>query len=172
MRRPWRVTGLATGLIIVGMVVGAYAMQGAKPASDPPASSYLSVNEESFPTVLARMRVAKADIEKRQQELLAARYDLSDRPVLGVTMSRGKAIQGGVRVKLRSGVTWDALARISPEQVRDKAIFPSGFMPLPHPNHPEGGMVFPKSLIDETRKQTGRDLTRFDLDFDLPDAIR
>jgi hypothetical protein len=37
-------------------------------------------------------------IEKRQQELLAARYDLSDRPVLGVTMSRGKAIQGGVRM--------------------------------------------------------------------------
>jgi cytochrome c peroxidase len=159
------------GLMIVGMVVGAYAVQGEKPASDPPASSYLSVNEESFPTVFARMRAAKADIEKRQQELLAARYDLSDRPVLGVTMSRGKAIQGGVRVKLRSGVTWDALARISPEEVRDKAIFPSGFMSLPHPNHPEGGMVFPKFLIDETRKQTGRDLTRFDLDFDLPDRF-
>jgi cytochrome c peroxidase len=171
MRRPWRVTGLAMGLMIVGMVVGAYAVKGEKPASDPPASSYLSVNEESFPTVFARMRAAKADIEKRQQELLAARYDLSDRPVLGVTMSRGKAIQGGVRVKLRSGVTWDALARISPEEVRDKAIFPSGFMPLPHPNHPEGGMVFPKFLIDETRKQTGRDLTRFDLDFDLPDRF-
>jgi cytochrome c peroxidase len=171
MRRPWRVTGLAMGLMIVGMVVGAYAVQGEKPASDPPASSYLSVNEESFPTVFARMRAAKADIEKRQQELLAARYDLSDRPVLGVTMSRGKAIQGGVRVKLRSGVTWDALARISSEEVRDKAIFPSGFMPLPHPNHPEGGMVFPKFLIDETRKQTGRDLTRFDLDFDLPDRF-
>jgi hypothetical protein len=59
MRRPWRVTGLAMGLMIVGIVVGAYAMQGAKPASDPPASSYLSVNEESFPTVLARMRAAK-----------------------------------------------------------------------------------------------------------------
>jgi cytochrome c peroxidase len=32
-------------------------------------------------------------------------------------------------------------------------------------------MVFPKFLIDETRKQTGRDLTRFDLDFDLPDRF-
>jgi len=49
------------GLMIVGMVVGAYAMQGAKPASDPAASSYLSVNEESFPTVLARMRAGKAE---------------------------------------------------------------------------------------------------------------
>ena len=59
MRLPGRVTGLAMGLMIVGIVVGAYAMQGAKPAFDPPASSCLSVNEESFPTVLARMRAAK-----------------------------------------------------------------------------------------------------------------
>ena len=32
-------------------------------------------------------------------------------------------------------------------------------------------MVFPKFQIDEVRKQTGRDLTRFDLDFDLPDHL-
>lgn len=30
-------------------------------------------------------------------------------------------------------------------------------------------MVFPKFHIDELKKQEGRDLTRFDLDFDLPD---
>ena len=30
-------------------------------------------------------------------------------------------------------------------------------------------MVFPGFLIEETRRQTDRDLTRFDLDFDLPD---
>ena len=30
-------------------------------------------------------------------------------------------------------------------------------------------MVFPKFHIDEIKKQEGRDLTRFDLDFDLPD---
>ena len=34
---------------------------------------------------------------------------------------------------------------------------------------PEGGMVFPKFHIDEIKKQEQRDLTRFDLDFDLPD---
>ena len=32
-------------------------------------------------------------------------------------------------------------------------------------------MVFPKSHIDEIKKQTSRDLTRFDLDFDLPDHL-
>src|SRR5437016_10204755 len=34
---------------------------------------------------------------------------------------------------------------------------------------PEGGMVFPHLEIDEIKKQEERDLTRFDLDFDLPD---
>ena len=32
-------------------------------------------------------------------------------------------------------------------------------------------MVFPKQQIDEVKKQEGRDLARFDLDFDLPDAF-
>src|SRR3989454_7127349 len=89
----------------------------------------------------------------------------------GVSMSRGKAIQDGVRVKLPAGVTWDALAKLTPDEVRDKGAFPAGFMPLPHPNHPEGGMVFPAFQINEVKRQTGRDLTRFDLDFDLPDAF-
>ena len=40
---------------------------------------------------------------------------------------------------------------------------------MPHPNHSEGGMVFPKMVIDEIKKQEDRDLTRFDLDFDLPE---
>jgi hypothetical protein len=31
---------------------------------------------------------------------LRDRYDLADRPVQGVTMTRGKPVQGGVRVKL------------------------------------------------------------------------
>ena len=58
---------------------------------------------------------------------------------------------------------------MTPEEIREKGLFPAGFLPLPHPNHPEGGMLFPKFHIDEIKKQEGRDLTRFDLDFDLPD---
>src|SRR5256714_6415773 len=171
MHRQWMAAALALGLVVVGVVAGAYAMQAGARASAPPASSYLSVNEDDFRTVLARMRAAKAGIEQRQQTLLAARYDLTDRPGAGATMSRGKPIQGGVRVKLPAGVTWDALARMTSDEIRDKGFFPAGFMPLPHPNHPEGGMVFPSFLITEVKKQAGRDLTRFDLDFDLPDAF-
>jgi cytochrome c peroxidase len=147
-------------------------MQGPRAGTpNPPVSSYISVNEEDFGTVFARMRAAKAEVEKRQRDLLASRYDLSDRPVAGASMSRGKAIQGGIRVKLPAGTTWDGLAKMTPDEIREKGVFPAGFLPLPHPNHPEGGMVFPVFHINEVKKQTGRDLTRFDLDFDLPDAF-
>ena len=60
---------------------------------------------------------------------------------------------------------------MTPEEIREKGLWPKGFLPLPHPNHAEGGMLFPKHQIDEIKKQEGRDLTRFDLDFDLPDAL-
>src|SRR3972149_5355665 len=108
---------------------------------------------------------------QRQKTLLEERYDLSDRQAQGVTMSRGKAIQEGVRVKLRGGLTWERLAQMLPEEVRERDVFPLGFMPLPHPNHPEGGMLFPKFHIDEIKRQEGRDLSRFDLEFDLPDQF-
>jgi cytochrome c peroxidase len=83
-------------------------------------------------------------------------------------MSRGKPVQEGVRVTLPQGLTWEKLQAMSPEVIREKDVFPAGFFPLPHPNHPEGGMVFPTFQIEEIQKQEGRDLARFDLDFDLP----
>ncbi len=135
----------------------------------PAASSYASVNEESFLTVLARMTASKPQIMRRQDDLLRLRYDLSDVPSTGARMSGGKPLQDGVRVRLAAGVTWESLAQLSPEAIRAQALYPAGFMPLPHANHPEGGMIFPLFMIAEVKKQTGRDLTRFDLDFDLPD---
>jgi cytochrome c peroxidase len=68
-------------------------------------------------------------------------------------------------------MTWEKLAASSPEDVKAKQLWPAGFLPLPHPHHEAGGMIFPKFLIEETKKQTDRDLTRFDLDFDLPDHV-
>jgi len=133
-------------------------------------SSYSPVAiKENFESIMARMKAAKPEVMKRQMDLLNERYDLGNRPAQGVTMSRGKPIQEGVRVKLPPGMTWERLAAMSPEEIREKSLFPAGFFPLPHPNHPEGGMAFPKFHIDEVKKQEGRDLTRFDLDFDLLD---
>ena len=115
------------------------------------------------------MEKAKPKVMKRQMKLLEERYDLSDRAASGVTMPRGKPVQEGVRAKLPKGATWEKLGAMTPEQIKEKGLFPKGFLPLPHPNHPEGGMVFPQYHIDEIKKQTNRDLTRFDLDLDLPD---
>ncbi len=127
------------------------------------------VMKEDFAAVKARMQSQKAEIMKRHKELLEERYDLSNRPVQGVAMSKGKAIQEGVRVKIPTGVTWEQLADMSPEEIREKDLFPKGLFPLPFPNHPEGGMLFPQYHIDAILKEEGRDLNRFDLEYDLPD---
>ncbi len=136
-----------------------------------PSSYSPVVITEPFDSIMARMKAAKPEIEKKHTDLLSSRYDLGNKPAQGVAMSRGKAIQEGVRVKLPQGVTWEQLASMTPEQIKEKNVWPEGFYPLPHPNHPEGGMVFPKTHIEEIKKQEQRDLTRFDLDFDLPDHI-
>ena len=135
-------------------------------------SSYSPVViKEDFTTTMERMKAEKPDIMKKHMELLNQRYNLSDIPDKTVTMSRGKALQKGVRVKLPEGITWDMLSKMTPEEIKEKGIFPAGFYPLPHPNHKEGGMLFPQYHINEMKKQDGRDLTRFDLDFDIPDQF-
>lgn len=158
--------GLATALSLVALLGSSAAQE----VSSRGKTSYAPVaGTESFDSVVKRMSAEKAGILKKHRDLLASRYDLSDHPASGITMSRGKAVQGGIRVKLPGGTTWAALAEMTPEQIRDQGLWPMGFYPLPHPNHAEGGMVFPQFHIDEVKKQTGRDLTRFDLDFVMPD---
>jgi cytochrome c peroxidase len=130
-----------------------------------------SAADEDLPTLIKRLQAEKPTFAKRQQALLTERYDLADRPAQGTTMSRGKPVQDGVRVKLPAGMTWEKLAAMAPEEIKAKQLWPAGFLPLPHPHHEAGGMTFPKFLIEETKKQTDRDLTRFDLDFDLPDHL-
>jgi cytochrome c peroxidase len=114
---------------------------------------------------------AKPGIEREHQALLEERYDLSDHPAQGVTMEHGKPLQEGVRVKLPQGVTWEQLAAMSPDDIRKRDLWPKGFFPLPHPFQPTGGQVFPKEEIDAIKRQDGRDLTRFDIDFDLPERF-
>ncbi len=160
--------------VALGLLLGLGSFWGSKDAkADKPkeqASSYLEVKiTEPFATTMARLQGEKPKVMARQKELLEMRYDLSNKPAPGVTMTRGKPVQQGVRAKLPSGMTWEKLAALSPEEIKEKGVWPAGFLPLPHPKQEEGGMVFPKSTIDEIKKQEGRDLTRFDVDFDLPD---
>ncbi|MBK8174036.1 MAG: cytochrome B6 [Rhodospirillales bacterium] len=150
--------------VIVAGGLAASVVEAQQPTSYAPVAI-----TEDFATTMSRMKNAKPEVERRQADLLNQRYDLGDHPAADAKMFRGKPVQEGVRAKLPSGATWDSLTKMSPDEIKDKGLFPKGFLPLPHPNHPEGGMVFPKFHINEINKQEGRDLTRFDLDYDLPD---
>jgi cytochrome c peroxidase len=155
----------ATVLLIFGVV------DAQEPGRGPSSYAPVAITED-FATTMARMKAAKAEVMQRQRDLLNERYDLSNRPAAdGTKMSGGKPVQEGVRVKLPAGVTWAQLAAMTPADIRAKGVFPKGFLPLPHPHHGEGGMVFPTFHIAEIKRQEERDLTRFDLDFDLPDHV-
>ena len=158
-----------TGLLVLAVAaLGAGAQEIQKRGQ----TSYMPVDQtEPFASIFKRMTADKPAVERRHQAVLAQRYDLSNRPAKGAAMFRGKPLQDGVRARLREGVTWQSLEAMTPEQIRERNVFPDAFRPLPHPNHPEGGMVFPKFHIDEIKRQEARDLMRFDLDFDLPDQF-
>src|SRR5215831_12727623 len=151
-------------LLLFGVVLTfgyALAQQGERGQS-----SYMPVDiTESFSSLMARLSAAKPGVEQEHNTLLNERYDLSDRPAQGVTMDRNKPVQEGVRIKLPAGMTWESLAAMSPDQIREQNLFPKGFYPLPHPKHQEGGFVFPHFVIDAIKQQDGRDLKRFDMEF-------
>ncbi len=129
------------------------------------------VVDKPFKEVMQKDSGERARFNQRQEELLKRRYDLSDNPS-DVMMSGGrKPVQQGIRVRLPDGLTWDQLANMTPEQIKERNLFPYGFRPLPHSKHETGGQVFPKNQIDVIRKAEARDLQRFDTDFDLPDHL-
>ena len=106
--------------------------------------TYMPVIEGDFEQILQQDSKQKSQVMKRQQNLLESRYDLSDKPSQ-VKMSGGrKAVQEGVRIKLKEGISWSELGKLTPEEIRDRELFPMGFRPLPHAKHSTGGMVFPK----------------------------
>ncbi|HEY7309079.1 MAG TPA: cytochrome B6 [Gemmataceae bacterium] len=140
-----------------------------KNAAPPSSSSYDQVSpvllgQETFKAMMAKDKAGKDAVMARQRELLEKRYDLQVRVDDNVKMSRGKPIPVGPATRLPADMTWAKLAALSPDEVRDKGTFPQGFLPLPHPHHEVGGMIFPQMEI----KQQAR-LQRFDLDFDLPE---
>jgi cytochrome c peroxidase len=122
----------------------------------------------TFAQIREKDEEAKPGVMETQKKLLASRYELKDSPG-DVKMSRGKPVQQGVRVKLAEGTTWDKLASMSADEIKEKSLFPAGFQPLPHAKHESGGQVLPRTQIESMKKLEARDLQRFDVDFDLPE---
>jgi hypothetical protein len=81
-------------------------------------SSYMSVNEEPFDVVRARDKANKAGLMAAHQRLLAERYNLARHVDENVRMTRGKPIPVGPTAKLKNGVTWEQLGRMSPDEIR------------------------------------------------------
>jgi cytochrome c peroxidase len=154
---------LLSFVIVLSVTAGLLVTQGAgaqQPQQRP--SSFTPVIEEPFDVVRARDKAAKAGVMAAHQKLLEQRYDLSRRVDESVRMTRGKPIPVGPTARLKSGVTWDQLGAMSSDEIREKGVFP--YLPLPHVNHPVGGMVFPQTEIKLLPR-----VERFDMDFDLPD---
>ncbi|HRO15490.1 MAG TPA: cytochrome B6 [Paracoccus sp. (in: a-proteobacteria)] len=154
---------------ILALAVSAFA-SGADPL--PPGTTYRPLPAMPFSQAKAIDEAQKPQVMDRQRGMLEARYDLADRPMDGVMMSGGRrAVQDGVRVRLPEGQTWDSLAEMTPDEIREGGLLPDGFKPLPHVKQATGGQVFPRFVIDEINAQESRDLTRFDVDHDFPDHL-
>lgn len=177
--------GTAAGLAVLAVVLGALvelpAQQNARdqeqragrlPKEVDTGQSYSPVvMERDFQTVYKEESAKKEEVMARQRKLLEQRYDLSDNPSDIWMSGQRKKVQQGTRVKLAEGMSWDKLAQMSPDQIRQQNAFPAGFRPLPHARHEEGGMVFSQNQIDAIQKAEQRDLSRFDVEFDLPDHL-
>lgn len=144
----------------------------AQPAQPPlpREQTYLPVvSDKSFDEVRAQDEKEAPAVADAFHKLLLQRYDLANQPG-DVPMSGGrKSIQKGVRVKLPSGTSWDALGRLSAEEIKSQNLFPEGFRPLPHTKHATGGQVIPADQIKAIQQAEHRNLERFDVKFDLPE---
>ena len=145
---PWA----ALAVFVLGWA-GASALQSRpadkdKPA-EPPTSSYDQISpvllgQQTFAAMMAKDKADKAEVMARQEKLLKDRYDLTPHPDAKVTMFHGKPIPVGPTTRLPQGMTWEMLAEMSPDEIKKQGLLPIGFLPLPHPKHEVGGMVFPQ----------------------------
>lgn len=133
-----------------------------KPSGAPPPASVTQTVMGTIITPQPTQPMRPEEVTRQQAEYLQQRFDLAGRSHPTVKMSGGrKHIPVGPTARLAPGMTWEKLARMSPEDIKKRAAFP--FTPLWHPSQDKGGMVFPPV---QTGVTVGLD--RNDLIYDLP----
>src|SRR6185436_246707 len=98
----------AAALLRAAVVMAQERTTAAKPSPVPRRgeTSYAPVAAPmSFNDVYTRMSAAKPQLTQQHRALLESRYDLANRPGKG-RMTKGKAVQAEVRIRLPAGVTW------------------------------------------------------------------
>jgi cytochrome c peroxidase len=120
----------------------------------------------TFDDVYKSLTAAKPKVMDTQHKLLDSRYNLEPKLDPVVKMSRGKPLAVGPTARLPEGMDFEKLAALSPEEIRQKDIFPYKALPHPVQGGGLGGQVFPPMQI----KMFPR-LERYDVDFDLPEAF-
>ncbi len=109
-------------------------------------------------------RKQKPQLMEDVREYMASRYDFSGETISGATMSGGKPIMKGPVARLPEGFeTWEELAALSPEEMKEQDIFP--YMPLAHPLQSTAHMVFPDAWV-----KVHPEHKRIDVDMDFPQA--
>ena len=106
----------------------------------------------------------KPKVMETHRKLLERRYHLDPKLDPEAKMSRGKPLPVGPTARLAKGMTWDRLAELSTDEMKQQGLFP--YPSLPHPLQSTGGMVFPQVQIDMFSR-----LERVDVDHDLPEAF-
>src|SRR5689334_25344101 len=130
INRVWLLSGLAAAVAALAV----WGLMAVKASSAQKDEAPRDDKKDEFAALMAKMKADKPKIAEKHKALLEKRYDLADKPMKDVKQNGGKAVQGGVRVLLADGMTWDKLAGMTPEQIKSKKLYPAGFLPLPHPD--------------------------------------
>ncbi|MCA9072140.1 MAG: hypothetical protein KDA84_24600, partial [Planctomycetaceae bacterium] len=110
-------------------------------------------------------REMKPKIMADVRDYMTQRFDFHGKTVPGQMMSgQRKGVPLGPVARLPETVPdWDALAALSPEEIREKDLFP--YKPLAHPSHSTAHMLFPKMWVEVHPEHE-----RIDIDFDIPES--
>ena len=133
-----------------------YAGRGASswspPTLDVPWDDWVTMCRTQRPKLMAECR-----------EHMKSRFDFHGKAIAGAKMSGGKPIMLGPVARLPKGFdSWEELAKLPPEEVKKRDIFP--FLPLAHPLQTTAHMVFPQAWL-----RSHPEHERMDCDFDIPD---